>query len=229
MCDYTETILIASDAHADPKSLAKLFSMTEARSKISKRIFLGDAIGYGDDPVSVIEQLKQFDVCIRGNHELLALEEVSQEGYSKSAAGSIGEHVRMIGPEGLSFLKGFRPRYELGNCMYYHGTPDSAMDYPFNEVDIRDILEKHPDHDMFFGGHLHIPRLAVVDRITGAIQFEDIAGSQACFQLDLDKNKYVINCPSATPGRFGYAIPGCCLLRTCEQRPSTLEFLFLRQ
>jgi hypothetical protein len=222
-----ESYLFVTDAHGDPNSLRAVIALAENRGPIDKRIFLGDAIGYGDDPGGILEILQTFDVLIKGNHEALALGEVDGAQYSQRAFESIYGHLDQIGEEGLAFLKSFRPIYEEGSLLAFHGTPDSALDYPFNEVDIRGIFERYPTPDLMIGGHLHIPRLAKFDVRDGAIGFEDVSVPYSGHTLNLATHRYFVNCPSATPGRFGYSHPGCCRLERKTDSTFLLEFLFI--
>jgi predicted phosphodiesterase len=222
------SLLIVSDAHADPGSLNSVISLAESRGPVSKRVFLGDGIGYGSDPVGVLEILQRFEVCILGNHELLALDMVSRWNYNRRAAKIIDQHAEVIGDQGRTFLKTFRRNYQEDRMIFFHGTPTIASDYPFNDTDIRRILDEFTDFDIFFGGHLHMPRLAVLERQTCAITFEETVEPISAHSLDTLHHRYFINCPSAMPGRFGYSTPGCCRLSWLNEYEAELEFLFVK-
>ena len=219
--------LIVSDAHANPESLRAVIALAASRGPVAKRVFLGDAIGYGDDPVSVLEMLRSFDVLIKGNHEVLALGEVDGTQYSKRAAESIYRHLDQIGTDGLAFLKSFLPTYKDRILLAFHGTPDSPMDYPFNEIDLRKSFERDPQYGLMIGGHLHIPRLAKCNVATGSIDFEEVKIPISSHKLNFETHRYFVSCPSATPGRFGYSLPGCCRLTLRGDVRADLEFLFV--
>jgi hypothetical protein len=222
------SVLVVSDAHADPESLRAVIALGESRGLVEKQVFLGDAIGYGDDPISVLEILRGFDVCILGNHELLALDMESRWKYNGRAARIIDSHAEMIGEKGKSLLRTFRRNYQEDRMIFFHGTPTYALEYPFNDADIRPILEHFEDFDIFFGGHLHMPRLAVFDRQTQAIEFEEAVEPISTHDLDTLHYRYFVNCPASTPGRFGYFQPGCCRMTRSNQHEAELEFLFVR-
>jgi len=221
--------LIVSDIHADPNSLRAVVEMAHKAGPISQKICLGDAIGYGDDPQTVLAMLADFDIRIKGNHELLALGEVDGRLYSLHASSSIQRHAVQIGAEGMRFLSTFQTNHADGRMIFYHGAPEDILTYLLNESDIESILDHYPEYDLFFGGHIHIARVAVQNRATGAIDFEDITTPVSRHDLDLTRNRYLINCPSVTPGRFGFSLPGCCRLTHLSSSEATLEFLFVTE
>lgn len=219
--------LIFSDIHADPESLSAVVNLARKTGPIEQKIFLGDSIGYGDDPRTVLDMLADFDVRIKGNHELLALGEVDGRLYSRNAYETIMRHAGQIGPDGLRFLATYEENHVDGRMIFYHGAPEDVLTYLLNESDIDLILDHYPQYDLFFGGHIHIARVAVQNRETRQIDFEDIHPPFSAHRLDLNRNRYLINCPSTTPGRFGFDRPGCCRLTSLSPTEAMLEFLFV--
>jgi predicted phosphodiesterase len=222
-----DSILFLSDAHANPAALKGVISMAEALGPISRRVFLGDAIGYGDDPKGVLDILRTFDVCVKGNHEALVLSEESRWKYSRPAVKTLDRHMGLLDEDDKRFLRTFVPTYREPALLGFHGTPDAVSDYPFNESHIRDILTRFSDADIMIGGHLHMPRLAVFNRRDGEIEFEDPIAPVSTHELDTLHYRYFINCPSTTPGRFGYRQSGGCLLRRSSRDRADVVFLFL--
>ena len=72
-----KAFIVLTDIHADTTSLMAVLDIAWEADKFAYRCFLGDAIGYGYDPVGVLDVLTDFDVSIRGNHELLAMGEAA--------------------------------------------------------------------------------------------------------------------------------------------------------
>jgi len=219
--------LIFSDIHAAPESLSAVINLARKTGPIEQKIFLGDSIGYGDDPRTVLDMLADFDVRIKGNHELLALGQVDGQWYSRNAFETIMRHTEQIGPDGLRFLATYKENHTDGRMIFYHGAPEDILTYLLDESDIDVILDHYPQYDLFFGGHIHIARVAVQNRETRQIVFEDIHPPFSAHRVDLNRNRYLINCPSTTPGRFGFNWPGCCRLTHHSPTEATLEFLFV--
>jgi predicted phosphodiesterase len=220
------SFIILSDIHADPGSMEAVLKAACDKSKVTYRCFLGDAIGYGDDPIAVLNRLGDFDILIKGNHEMLALEESDANWYSKNARVSILDHMRRLSAAHRTLISKFSDNFVSGNIILFHGHPESALEYIFGAADAKDVFESYPQYDLFFGGHLHIPRLASFEKKSGAMEYLDIKMPYSRFSLDLDRYRYLVTCPSVTPGRFHSALPGCCRLQHETAAKKTLEFIF---
>lgn len=219
-------ILILSDAHADQESLSAVLELAGDLNKYSKKVFLGDAIGYGDRPNEVLEVLRAFDVLILGNHELLAIGQAEESSYSRHARETLKTHIEQIGPDGIRFLKSFQDSHAFMNMLFFHGAPEIPMEYLFDDSNTMEIFQNYPDYRLFFGGHLHIPRLAMIKEGADEISFSELSVPRSTYNLDLSQYRYLVNCPSATPGRFRNDPPGCCVLTIHSEISMTLEFLF---
>lgn len=70
---------IMSDAHANPAALMKV--VDDAKGQACGRfVFLGDAVGYGYDAKSTVDVLRtQFDVVLRGNHDVACRKTLARE------------------------------------------------------------------------------------------------------------------------------------------------------
>ncbi|HLC90505.1 MAG TPA: metallophosphoesterase [Candidatus Nanoarchaeia archaeon] len=218
------SFLIASDAHATPETLARLLDLLQ--DKVQYLTFLGDAVGYGTDPIPTMDMIDRFDVAIRGNHDTLALG-INDSPFSLHARRTALRHREEIGEEGLAKLARYVPTYRRGNMILYHGTPTNENAYLLNAGDISVMLSYNPEIDLFFGGHLHIPRVAVINKKTGIIDFEEISVPVSRHDLDLERNKYVINAPSTMEGRYKIRNPGACVLYHQSETEKTLIFQFL--
>ena len=218
------SFFLVSDAHATPDTLARLVDLLGNR--VAYRTFLGDAVGYGTAPKPTIEIVDEFDVAVRGNHDTLALG-INKSPFSVDASATVLRHRDENGEEGLVKLAKYVPNYRRGNMVLFHGTPRNENAYLMNSAHIRDMLSYHPDIDLFFGGHLHIPRVAVIDRRTGEIDFEDISVPLSRHDLDLSKKRYVVNVPSTMAGRSTIKNPGACTLYHQSETEKTLFFQFL--
>ena len=215
-----------SDIHANPTAMRAVMEAAYDPSLVVYRCFLGDAIGYGDDPISVLDSLADFDVAIKGNHELLALNEANPDWYSRTARSSIMDHARRLTSEHLGFVSKFVDTCISGNIILFHGNPESALEYIFTAVDSRDLIERYPQYDLFFGGHMHIPRLVSYEKTSGTVEYHEIKQPYTAFSLDLNQYRYLVTCPSVTPGRFRGALPGCCRLQHQSETEKKLEFIF---
>jgi len=218
--------IVLTDIHADPAALRAVMRAAYDSSTVKYRCFLGDAIGYGHDPTSVLESLKDFDVAIKGNHEMLALNQVNPEWYSPNARKSILAHANGLTPAQHDFIAAFADKFVSGKIALFHGNPESALEYIFSANDANNVFIHHPEYDLMFGGHTHIPRLVSCDKNSGEIDYHEIRQPYTSYNLDLDRFRYLVTCPSVTPGRFTGALPGCCRLQHQSATQKTLEFIF---
>jgi len=220
------SFVVLTDIHADTEAMRAVLRAAWDPSIVKYRCFLGDAIGYGNDPILVLDNLADFDVMIKGNHELLALDEADPDWYSRPARRSIMDHAQMLTPPHRTFISQFTDTFISGNIILFHGNPESALEYIFTAIDSKDLIERHPRYDIFFGGHMHIPRLVSYDKNSGEIDYHEIKQPYSKFLLDLNRYRYLVTCPSTTPGRFPGALPGCCRLQHQSDSEKILEFIF---
>jgi predicted phosphodiesterase len=210
-------ILVVSDIHAAPQPLRDVL---ERESIVCTRICLGDVVGYGRESEEAVRLVRDFDLCIMGNHDRLALGLADPTRFSKHARATSPS----LSPESLDVLRTLVPSFRIGDVHLFHGSPKSDEEYLFNEVDVRRVLMDYPDVRLMFGGHLHIPRLARFCDETAVLDFEDLdpAGSENALQLD--RFRYLVNAPSLSTGRLGYG-GGYCLLGPASDGNRRLCFL----
>ena len=220
----SQPFLLVSDIHADIENLNKILQLSP--KDIRYRCFLGDAIGYGPNPAEVVHKLSEFDICILGNHESLLLGRNDPDLFNREAARTVEAHKLVLSDQDLQSILNYSPKFKRKNMLLFHGTPEDENEYPLNEKTIGRIMKWYPKIDLFFGGHLHIPRVAVYNIKHETIDFEEIKGPLSRHVLDLQNNRYMINCPSVTPGRHGYNTPGGCTVYHSSQKEKVLTFFF---
>jgi len=76
------SVLIVSDIHATPQPL---YDCLRAEAGVSARISLGDVVGYGSEPEEAVRFVGDFDLCIMGNHDRLAIGEADSLRFSRRA------------------------------------------------------------------------------------------------------------------------------------------------
>lgn len=221
----TSTILFVSDAHGDSASFDRVQQMVAGEIDDPIRCFLGDAVGYGDDPVGILRRVADYDLLIVGNHDQLLLNPDEPGIYSTRARDIVDDHREMLGQAEREILRRFVPTAGLDGILLYHGSPHSCHDYLYDETDMEPLLREFPEYSIFIGGHFHFARLAAFDRVTNAVEFMKIPQPLGRFTLDTSRYRYFVLCPSVTPGRMGFEHPGCCVLRTDGSR-RVLEFRF---
>ena len=151
-------IIFISDIHSNSNYLDVVKKYIESE-KADKIFFLGDAIGYYDDPNYVLNWLKEIDAnCIKGNHEKYFLNELKyNENYEdiyriKDARKNITE----INKE---FMCSWKDKLDLvideKKFIMVHGDSNSSETYVYGVESIdKDIISQY---DYYVHGHTHIP------------------------------------------------------------------------
>lgn len=167
-------IAILSDVHANLEAMQAVFEDLKKRS--CKRVFfLGDFVGYGPNPVEVLDYIKDFEFCLLGNHDeaclngpLKTFNEMAQRSTWWTRSQICPEE--MVGSffrpgalqkrqEQWNFLKSLKPVRMLGEMMFVHDYPaePGCWEYVRKPSDAEKGFKVHPTVKAFFFGHSHVP------------------------------------------------------------------------
>jgi predicted phosphodiesterase len=72
--------LICSDIHSNIEALQACLADAQARGGFNRFWSIGDVVGYGPDPVAVLDELRALGdrfVCVLGNHDWTVIREGS--------------------------------------------------------------------------------------------------------------------------------------------------------
>ncbi|HHN47229.1 MAG TPA: metallophosphoesterase [Planctomycetes bacterium] len=169
-------IAILSDVHANLEALAAVIRDMAGR-RITRIFFLGDIIGYGPNPVEVLEFLKKFEFCLMGNHDRAVLTGAPPK-FNPVARAAVEWTRRQIHPsyvrlkwfrpwtyrkrlEWWRFLLQMKPIRKEGDWVFCHDHPlyPGSDKYVHKLEDARTVLDGLPNIRAFFIGHSHIPRV----------------------------------------------------------------------
>lgn len=152
-------ILVISDIHAN---LAALDAVLARAGPFDRIWCLGDVVGYGPEPNSCIDRLREFDlVCLAGNHDLAAIGRLSLDEFSQDARDVIwwtrerlnGGHSAWLEtlPSSIVFA-------EIGVTLV-HGSPrDPVWEYVFEPRAAAECIEAMTTSVCLYG-HTHRPML----------------------------------------------------------------------
>ncbi len=167
---HMRRIALFSDIHANSVALDAVLADIDATG-IAERYCLGDLIGYGPDPVGVIERLRDSGVpTIQGNYD---------EGVA-SRRGSCGcyyatEAARADGDRSYAFTDGvldegssawvlslplqIRFEHEGARILLTHGSPRKINEYLLLDRTEEQLarLAAEASADLVCHGHIHIP------------------------------------------------------------------------
>ena len=162
-------IAIISDLHSNMEAIRAVLDDIDRR-RIDRIVCLGDVIGYGPEPVAALRLVKDWELCLRGNHEEAVLY-VAEDFNDKARAaldwtrdqlndasipreerfelwGLLGDHMKVS--------------HKLEDALLVHGSPrDPIREYMLP----RDVQNKEKmagvfarmDRPLCFVGHSHVP------------------------------------------------------------------------
>ena len=150
-------LLILSDIHSNLEALDACLGAAEACDRF---VNLGDTVGYGADPNSVIGRVRPHGgLTVRGNHDHAVLDAKEIETFNPIAAEAVQWTRNQLTPENLAWLREVPPGpvYEpgLAGVQFVHGSPAGEDDYILSEFSARAAFAASSAQVIFFG-HTHI-------------------------------------------------------------------------
>jgi diadenosine tetraphosphatase ApaH/serine/threonine PP2A family protein phosphatase len=148
--------------------------------KADRLILLGDYVGYGADPVWVVETVMELAhqgaIALLGNHD--AAVEGSDLGMNRLALEAIVWTRSQLGPDHKAFLSALPLTWEEGDVLYTHanGYAPRSWDYILSPVEAARSITR-TDARLTFCGHVHVPMLYHMSTTGKICRFEPKIGS----------------------------------------------------
>jgi predicted phosphodiesterase len=158
-------LAVISDIHGNLEAFREVLSDID-RSRIDKVICLGDNVGYGPEPETVVRLLRQRVIpSVQGNHELGVTDPAYFHWFNSMAQASLNLTRRLMSEEALAFSADLPSYLILGDCLAVHGCPpDSVTRYLFEVADEELlVLLQHLPQRLSFVGHTHDLELVSYD------------------------------------------------------------------
>ncbi len=118
-------IALLADLHSNLEAVSACLEHA-AREGVDRHAFLGDLVGYGADPVPVLELVMEHAragaLVVRGNHDDAALEEKADEGMNPSAKRAAAWTRTQLGPRHREFLAGLPFVVREEGLLLVHGS-----------------------------------------------------------------------------------------------------------
>jgi predicted phosphodiesterase len=189
--------LILTDIHANLEGLDTC--LTDARARgYDETLVLGDIVGYGPDPNTVIDRIKALKprAIVRGNHDKVALGMNQAEGFHAAARAAAHWMLESLTEDNRQWLVALPmgPTIINGDLEICHGAPFDEDAYIFDELDARHAFEA-ATAPLCFYGHTHF---AVVFRMIKDL-LEIVSPPDGETSLTIDPQaRYLVN-----PGSVG--------------------------
>lgn len=215
---------VVSDIHGNLIALQKVLEDIQSQN-IDEIFCLGDVIGYGPSPRECIDEVRQFALCILGNHDQAAL--FDPEGFSSTAERAIFWTRKQLefdssdseqAKQRWRFLAELPRTHQVDEFLFVHGSarnPINEYIFPedvYNRRKIEKVFSLIPQY--CFQGHTHVPGVFTED-------FEFLALAQLDNLYELGDQKAMINVGSVGQPRDGDS-RSCYVVLDDEQR--TVEF-----
>ncbi|MBR0653017.1 metallophosphoesterase family protein [Roseomonas terrae] len=173
-------IAVLSDVHANLEAFRAC--LDNARLRGAERIvLLGDLVGYGADPVAVLElameEVSRGAVAILGNHDEAAAFD-GPTGMNDIAALAIAWTRRRLGPAHRAFIAGLPLTHEEEGRLYVHAeaSAPARWRYVTDAEAARRSMEAVAAH-ITVCGHVHKPALYSLGDTGKLTGFRPVAGA----------------------------------------------------
>ena len=172
-------IAFLSDIHGNREALDACLAHA-ARIGVDRFVFLGDLVGYGADPVYVVDRVGELAgdgaVVLLGNHDAAAISG-NVEGMNDYARQAIRWTHDELDDAQLEFLSQLKSSATEDDRLYVHSeaTSPDAWHYITNAAEAERSL-RATDKRLTFAGHVHRPQLYHMTQMKPAVHFKPQSG-----------------------------------------------------
>jgi len=152
----TMRVAVISDVHANRHALEAVLEALEAERPDAVWC-LGDTVGYGPQPNECCDLVRgRADLCLVGNHDLVALGELSVNDFNDEAAAAALWTTDVLAEPSRAFLAGLQPAAEADGAGLYHASArDPVWEYILTEEAARATFQLAREA-LILVGHSHV-------------------------------------------------------------------------
>lgn len=172
-------IAFLSDIHGNREALDACLAHA-ARVGVDRYVFLGDMVGYGADPVYVIDRVaglvEDGALALLGNHDAAAVSG-DFEGMNQYARDAIRWTRDELDDAQIDFLRNLSSSASEDDRLYVHSEAASpgSWNYVTNASEAERSL-RATDKRLTFCGHVHRPQLYHMTAMKPAVYFKPPSG-----------------------------------------------------
>lgn len=154
-------IAILSDIHANREAFDAVLEVVRKQAP-DQLVLLGDLVGYGPDPVYVVEKAAHLveggAFCIKGNHDEAAA--LGRTDMTENARTAIEWTRERLARAQLDFLAQLPLSSRSGDRLYVHASAERPEKWLYiRDVDAAERCLSSSDARFIFCGHTHIPAI----------------------------------------------------------------------
>jgi diadenosine tetraphosphatase ApaH/serine/threonine PP2A family protein phosphatase len=167
-----------ADIHANREALEACLRDAQARGCI-QLVFLGDFVGYGADPVWVVDTVMELVAkgasALQGNHDNAVSD--LQESLTNEAQVAMSWTRGELGPHAREFLANLPMRIEDENRLYVHANvkQDRRWLYIDDCNSAARALQARQAQSVFCG-HVHVPAIYGITATEKIVTFQPVTG-----------------------------------------------------
>ena len=157
-------IAVLSDVHGNLEALEAVARDALERG-VDRIFFLGDLIGYGPNPLEVVQFAMKFDFCLSGNHEKAVLDGIPAFFHPRAAKALKWTRKKLFPKENSAketpeqrFLRSLPTHCDVDGFFFCHDAPQcpGACHYISTEKEALEAFKK-AEFQTCFIGHTHCP------------------------------------------------------------------------
>ncbi|NQT94761.1 MAG: metallophosphoesterase family protein [Lentisphaerae bacterium] len=193
-------LAVVSDLHANLQAWNAV--LLDIRSlKVDRIVCLGDIVGYGPDPVKVLESVHaNINHFVLGNHDAAVSGQMDDSLFNDDARNIIAWTRERVGENAASFLRTLPLSLDakMFRCTHGEFSEPGAFNYIIDPADAM-ASWKTVDHPLLFVGHTHDPAIFLLgpSGTPHAVEPQD-------FEIETEK-RYIVNVGSVGQPRDGDA------------------------
>jgi predicted phosphodiesterase len=153
---------VLADIHANLHALERVLSVVPPRT-VDAYVVAGDLVGYGPHPNECVDVIRGLDcVCVAGNHDLIAVGRLPDDGVNQLARETLRWTRRVLREDVRRYLEGLPQVADLdGGVVVGHGTLRDPTLYvrEWRQAagQLAELREQRPDARVLILGHTHRP------------------------------------------------------------------------
>jgi diadenosine tetraphosphatase ApaH/serine/threonine PP2A family protein phosphatase len=156
-------VAVISDVHGNRHALDAVLAEIGGES-VDAVWCLGDTVGYGPQPNECCRLVQEHaDLCLVGNHDLVALGELTVSDFNEEAAAAAVWTREALTDDSRAFLRSLEPQATVDGVELFHASArDPVWEYVLSDETARATFEL-TTASLVLVGHSHVALALTVD------------------------------------------------------------------
>jgi diadenosine tetraphosphatase ApaH/serine/threonine PP2A family protein phosphatase len=156
-------VVVISDVHGNRHALDAVLAEIGGES-VDAVWCLGDTVGYGPQPNECCRLVQEHaDLCLVGNHDLVALGELTVSDFNEEAAAAAVWTREALTDDSRAFLRSLEPQATVDGVELFHASArDPVWEYVLSDETARATFEL-TTASLVLVGHSHVALALTLD------------------------------------------------------------------